>query len=409
MKKLLLGSFLTAILMFNSTAYGVDLNFPDVSAGHKNAIAIATLQQLGIVKGDSATGKFSPNRVLNRAEYAKMIVEAKGWDVTDVKCTKIFPDLDCSQWYGKYIVKANQEGIIKGTGEGKAEPGREVLMVEALAMTLRAFDIEVDEASNGEQWFEPYLDLYKKDKINSEITTSNSAGLPRAQAAQMIVNAMVSYEDFVLDSEIVSPYDGDITGSDELGGGNVDAEAKAGFEVAIETSGCPGDVVINGKSLTDKQCDNFQSKYGQVVAGKYWYDSKSGYLGPECDGVRWFIESGEAYGTMKADASCGESEVFINGREIPAAEYYYYVSLVGPIGAGRYWLDASGNAGYEGFEGIAVVNLLAAAYSSFSGSGSGGSSGGGGDNFWKSAYGSGNEQGGFGYVMVDGGSVTYGG
>ncbi len=49
--------------------------------------------------------------------------------------------------------------------------------------------------------------------------------------------------------------------------------------------------------------------------------------------------------------------MLINGRRLTTTEVDYLARLVQqPIQPGRYWLDASGNAGLEG--GPALVNLL---------------------------------------------------
>ena len=91
--------------------------------------------------------------------------------------------------------------------------------------------------------------------------------------------------------------------------------------------------------------------------GRYWYDRKCG---------AWGIEGGPALGillpnlnlggSLKANASNGNTGVYINGRQLHRVDLMALQSLTGPIARGRYWVDAMGNAGLEGQR--AIVNLM---------------------------------------------------
>jgi hypothetical protein len=63
-------------------------------------------------------------------------------------------------------------------------------------------------------------------------------------------------------------------------------------------------------------------------------------------------------GELKANASNGDTAVYVNGRRLPRTELNSLQQLVGPVRSGRYWLDPYGNAGFEG--GPALVNLAQA-------------------------------------------------
>ena len=63
-------------------------------------------------------------------------------------------------------------------------------------------------------------------------------------------------------------------------------------------------------------------------------------------------------GPLPADISGGGTGVFVNGRELHPLDVMQLSSLVN-VAAGRYWVDAQGNAGYEG--GPALVNLYSLA------------------------------------------------
>lgn len=95
-----------------------------------------------------------------------------------------------------------------------------------------------------------------------------------------------------------------------------------------------------------------------VVPGQYWYDARSGLwgrLGGPAEGV---FTPGLQLGRLRADASAGTTNVFVNGRQLPAGELATLSSWVGSVAPGRYFLDATGDMGVEG--GLALVNLYAA-------------------------------------------------
>jgi hypothetical protein len=96
----------------------------------------------------------------------------------------------------------------------------------------------------------------------------------------------------------------------------------------------------------------------RVPDGDYWYDAKSGAagaMGGPCEG---FLPPGLGFPPMPPGCSGGGTGVFVNGRELHPAEAAALQRLVGFVMPGRYWVDAQGNAGFEG--GPALVNLRSA-------------------------------------------------
>ena len=168
-----------------------------------------------------------------------------------------------------------------------------------------------------------------------------------------------------------------------------------------------GQVVINDLVLSQEQIAELIKTYGiKPLPGKYWYDAMSGLYGVAGYPAFGFMRPGHQFGTLKANASLGNSKAFVNGRELPLGEYTILSYIVGSwVQPGKYWLDSQGNAGYEG-NPVPVINLYALAkQNSYNGRG------GSGDNFWSSRFSAGNSNAdnSQGYVSVPGyGPVGYG-
>jgi len=168
-----------------------------------------------------------------------------------------------------------------------------------------------------------------------------------------------------------------------------------------------GRITINGVSLSEKQIAELEQRYRiKPIPGNYWYDSRSGLYGVMDFPAYGFMLPGHHYGKLGSDVSNGNTGIFVNGRHLPQSEGIVWSQLLGyMIQPGRYWLEANGNAGYEG-NPIPTTNLYVAAQSNaYQGSG------GEGDNFWSSRFSAGNYDSGNqrGYVSVPGhGPVGYG-
>jgi hypothetical protein len=116
------------------------------------------------------------------------------------------------------------------------------------------------------------------------------------------------------------------------------------------------DIVVNGVHLSAEQLAELERSHRAPLRdGRYWYDPISGAWGAQGGPTLGFIHAGlELGGPLPADASNGETGVFVNGREL---HWYDLAGLqqLGPIWPGRYWIDALGNFGIEG--GARLGNL----------------------------------------------------
>jgi hypothetical protein len=117
-------------------------------------------------------------------------------------------------------------------------------------------------------------------------------------------------------------------------------------------------VVVNRVRVPEQELREFEQRWRtQVRAGSYWYDRVSGAWGMEGGPTSGWIVSGLTLGgTLRADASAGNTDVFINGRELPMTDVQALMKIV-QVQRGRWWLDAQGNFGSEG--GPVLGNLVA--------------------------------------------------
>jgi len=128
------------------------------------------------------------------------------------------------------------------------------------------------------------------------------------------------------------------------------------FSSAIKAQNVMDKVIVNGQILAAETIQQLETKYRiKCVPGNYWYDKMTGAFGNEggpCVGI--LIAGLQIGGELKANASAGTTNVFINGRELNQLDVQGLQTFVRVV-PGRYWMDAYGNFGYE--NSPAVGNL----------------------------------------------------
>ncbi len=110
-------------------------------------------------------------------------------------------------------------------------------------------------------------------------------------------------------------------------------------------------VYVNGRQLSMPELQQHQAMYNAPVQpGHYWYDPTSGLYGLWGREAIGYIRTGHAYGRAPANASNGNTGIYLNGRQLNAVELTQWQGLFRQIiQPGRYWLDGNtGNVGVEG-------------------------------------------------------------
>jgi hypothetical protein len=161
-----------------------------------------------------------------------------------------------------------------------------------------------------------------------------------------------------------------------LGDANVGMQLTfrpVGAAPAAAADAGPRRVIINGKPLGADELAAIERQYGvRLASADFWYDRTLGAWGLRGGPTLGFTAAGlNLGGELQADASGGNTLVFVNGRALHPIDLMLLQNLTGPILPGRYFIRADGFAGYEG--GPAQWNLLAMAQQA-----------GGGSNTWQS-------------------------
>jgi len=159
----------------------------------------------------------------------------------------------------------------------------------------------------------------------------------------------------------------------QLSGGTVTGGPGAGpADEPVDQAGYGaqgGAIVVNDQPVAPQQLTALGLP---AVPGVYWYDRTSGFIGHVGAPVEGQIMPGLPIGgpALRADASNGNTGVFINGRELTQIEVAA-LSRQGQVRQGRWWMNAYGVFGAEGGPALGRVML---------GGGGGGGDGGGGQH-----------------------------
>lgn len=140
--------------------------FPDTSLSTLEGEAAAHLFELGIISG-FPDGEFKGALPVNRAQAAKMLLNAAGKDVFELSNDGRFLDVANGQWYTSFVMSAAQHGIINGYPDASFRPERGINTAEFLKMITLAFDAEKNLSFTYKdvplnEWFAVYAGLAQK-------------------------------------------------------------------------------------------------------------------------------------------------------------------------------------------------------------------------------------------------------
>ncbi|MBI5414415.1 S-layer homology domain-containing protein [Candidatus Peregrinibacteria bacterium] len=180
------------ISLFFVTPVLSEASFPDIES-HPYSEAIQFLQTRGIVTG-YGDGTFRPNALVNRAEFTKMLVEAKLGKNPLEDAENCFSDVSKSAWFASYICFAKNQKILHGYSDGTFRPEQNISVFEAAKIVVNTFALPLT-SEESENWHEPYIILLGKEKY---LLTSFSGGedfVTRAEMAEVIERVLEERHD----------------------------------------------------------------------------------------------------------------------------------------------------------------------------------------------------------------------
>jgi len=140
--------------------------FPDLPSGSLEGKAAAALRTLGVI-GGYPDGEFKGDKPVNRAEAAKMLLNASQTAQPYGLTYDMFPDVSEWQWFGRFVMTAAHYNIIKGNPDGYFRPANTINTAEFLKMITRAFNIQEGMSHSysdvpSDAWFESFAGTAEK-------------------------------------------------------------------------------------------------------------------------------------------------------------------------------------------------------------------------------------------------------
>ncbi len=165
---------------------GVRAAFVDVPETHEYFDAIEYVQQEGIVSGYS-DGTYKPERELSRAEFTKIVMNAK-FDSSEVEaCVEVFfPDVGEDHKFKPYVCVAKTHGIIDGFSDGTYKPDDNITFAAAAKIIANAFELGPDLSLNTEESkFKGYVKSLEQRKAIPMSIDSLDSLLNRGEMAEI--------------------------------------------------------------------------------------------------------------------------------------------------------------------------------------------------------------------------------
>lgn len=159
--------------------------------GHPHEQFVEVLRQRGVVEG-YGYGIYGPDRLVNRAEFLKVLMIATNRYDENSIAIPCFTDFTGSpEWYWAHACRAKLDDIVDGYPDGSFGGARFINLVEAYKMTIDAGQIPLltyDYAVS--PWYKPYVDTAAIRGAGGLFPDNPAYLITRSDMAAMIVRLL---------------------------------------------------------------------------------------------------------------------------------------------------------------------------------------------------------------------------
>jgi len=186
-----------ALLLSLLLATPVAADFVDVPQDHPNTLAIEYLTTLEILQGQGNGISFAPRLLVNRAEWAMILLRIEQAELEEGEYQNCFPDVRDEWFAGAVCFAAEMEwikGYQAGPEAGRFIPTNPINLAELLVMLERFFGWDTRE---GEFWYSAARNYaITANLVDAEVPFDHQ--LSRAEAAEILFRTLV-VEEYLVD------------------------------------------------------------------------------------------------------------------------------------------------------------------------------------------------------------------
>jgi hypothetical protein len=183
-------TFCLFALMVSPTTFA----YTDIDFSHPYATAIDYITAEGIVKGYD-DGTYKPDAAINRAEFTKILVEAKYGSDPSEFADNCFNDVASDVWFSSYVCYAKNEGILSGYPNGSFGPANNINLAEASKILVNVFELEKIQKPIGTAWYSQYSETLGALKYIPPSFEYIDDKVTRGEMAEMIWRIMAKKSD----------------------------------------------------------------------------------------------------------------------------------------------------------------------------------------------------------------------
>lgn len=167
--------------------------FSDVLQNHGYFSAIQWAKSTGVLQG-YPDETFKPDRTVNRAEFLKIVLEAKGGNLATSSNDSGFRDMDEGAWYAPYVRYAKENGIVQGYSDGTFKPEQAVNFAEALKMAYNTLSVDTVDVQG--KWYERFLRHAQQNNVLYDINPNVEQGMSRKDVVWIVWKLMTHSGDW---------------------------------------------------------------------------------------------------------------------------------------------------------------------------------------------------------------------